>query len=84
VRIPSEVDGVTQNISQGGAFISSPSCSAFRNHDQAEIEFSFPPDFTGQKEILVLKGLATVIRVEKDSQGIALEFLKQLQTFDVV
>jgi len=39
---------------------------------------------TGQSDILVLQGSAVVIRSEKDRGGIALQFIKQLKTFDIL
>jgi hypothetical protein len=78
-----EVDGVAINLSQSGAFISSTSWSAFQSNDQAEIELLLPAEFTGQEDALLLRGQATVKRVERDRWGIAVEFHKQLKTFDV-
>ena len=81
---PLEVEGVTLDVSQGGAFILSLSWSAFHANDQTEIQFSLPPAFTGQKESLLLRGPGTVIRVDGDRLGIAIEFLQELRTFKVI
>jgi hypothetical protein len=81
---PLEVEGVTLDVSQGGAFILSLSWSALHANDQTEIQFSLPPAFTGQKKSLLLKGLGTVIRVNEDRLGIAIEFLQELRTFEVI
>ena len=78
-----QLSGITHNLSQGGAFIISPSWSDFQVDDQTEILFLLPPQFTGQDETLILKGLGTVRRVDGDRWGIALEFLKELRTFEV-
>jgi hypothetical protein len=64
-----EVDGVAINISQNGAFISTTSWSAFQNNDQTEIELLLPAEFTGQEDALLLRGQATVKRVERDRWG---------------
>jgi hypothetical protein len=48
-----------------------------------EIVFFLPPEFTGQNDTLTLKGLGTVRRVDGDRWGIAVEFPKQLRTFEV-
>ena len=77
-----ELSGITHNVSQSGAFIISPSWSDFQVDDQTEIIFCLPPDFTGQNDILILKGLATVKRVDGYMSGIALEFQKQLKAFE--
>jgi hypothetical protein len=77
-----QLSGITHNLSQSGAFIISPSWSDFQVDDQTEIIFCLPPDFTGQNDILILKGLATVKRVDGDMSGIAVEFQKQLKAFE--
>jgi hypothetical protein len=78
-----QLSGITHNLSQSGAFIVSPSWSDFQVDDQTEIIFLLPPEFTGQTDILILKGRGTVRRVDGDRWGIALEFLKELRTFEV-
>jgi hypothetical protein len=77
-----QLSGITHNLSQSGAFIISPSWSDFQVGDQTEIIFCLPPNFTGQNDILILKGLATVRRVDGDMSGIAVEFQKQLKAFE--
>ena len=77
------LSGITQNLSQSGAFIMNPSWSDFQVDDQMEILFFLPPEFTGQKDTLVLKGLGTVKRVDGDRWGIAVEFAKEFRTFEV-
>jgi hypothetical protein len=81
---PLEVEGVTLDVSQGGAFIVSHSWSAFQANDQTEIQFSLPPSFTGQQRSLFLEGPGIVIRVDGDRLGVAIEFLKELRTFKVI
>ena len=78
-----ELSGITHNVSQSGAFIISPSWSDFQVDDQTEIIFFLPPEFTGQNDTLTLKGLGTVRRVDGDRWGIAIEFPKELRTFEV-
>jgi hypothetical protein len=81
---PVEVEGVTLDVSQGGAFIVSLSWSAFHSNDQTEIQFSLPPTFTGQERSLFLEGPGIVARVDGDRLGIAVEFLQELRTFKVI
>lgn len=81
---PLEVEGVTVDLSQGGAFISSHSWYSFDVNDPMEIQFSLPPTFTGQQKSLFLAGSGIVIRVDKDRPGIAVEFLQELRTFEVI
>ena len=79
-----EFDGIIKNLSQGGAFISTPSWSDVQENDKATVRLFLPPEMTGQSDILILQGSAVVIRSEKDRGGIALQFIKQLKTFDVL
>ena len=78
-----QLSGITHNLSQRGAFIINPSWSDFQVDDQMEIIFFLPPEFTGQKDTLVLKGLGTVKRVDGDRWGLAVEFAEELRTFEV-
>ena len=78
-----ELSGITHNLSQSGAFIVSPSWSDFQVEDETEIVFFLPPEFTGQNDTLILKGQGTVKRVDGDRWGIAVEFLKELRTFEL-
>ena len=82
-RTAEQLSGITDNLSQSGAFIISTSWYDFQLDDQTEIIFFLPPEFTGQNHTLILKGLGTVRRVDRDRWGIAVEFLKELRTFEV-
>ena len=81
-RLSEAVDGVTQNLSQGGAFVSIPSWPAFEKNDQAELRIFLPPEFTGQTDTLTLTGPGVLKRIEKDKEGVAVEFLRELKTFE--
>lgn len=84
IRLPrtsKEIEGFTQNLSQGGAFIESSSWLAFREDEQAEMELFLPPDFTGQNHTLTLTGPAVIKRIVKDKKGVAVEFLRELKSF---
>jgi len=83
LRTSAQVLGTTDNLSQGGAFIISPSWSDFQVDDQTEIEFFLPPTFTGQKDTLILRGRGTVKRVDGDRLGLAVEFQKEFKVFEV-
>lgn len=76
-----EIDGVIQNLSQGGAFIQSPSWLDLQQEEQAEMEIFLPPDFTGQRDTLTLTGPAVIKRIVKHKKGVAVEFLRELKTF---
>jgi len=79
-----EFDGITEDLSQGGAFISTPSWSDVQENDKTTVRLFLPPEMTGQSDTLILQGTAVVRRAEKDRGGIALQFIKQLKTFDVL
>ena len=76
-----EVDGVTQNLSQGGAFVTSSSWPLLHKNEQAEARLFLPPEFTGQNHTLTLTGPAVIRRIDEYQQGVAVEFLKELKTF---
>lgn len=79
-----ESSGISHNLSQSGAFIINPSWSDFQVGDQTEIIFLLrSSEFTSRKETLVLKGPGKVRRVDGDRWGIAIEFPRDLRTFEV-
>jgi hypothetical protein len=80
-RTSKEVDGVTHNLSQGGAFVMSPSWPVLQKDEQAEMRLFLPPEFTGQNQTLTLTGPAVIRRIDKHKQGVAVQFLKELKTF---
>lgn len=79
-----EFDGLTEDLSQGGAFISTSSWSEVQENDKTTVKLFLPSEMTGQSDTLVLQGPAVVRRVANDRGGIALQFIKQLKTFDVL
>lgn len=84
MRLPhtsEEIDGVTQNLSQGGAFIESPSWPVIHLDQQAEMIIFLPPEFTGQRDTLTLTGPAVIKRIVAHKKGVAVEFLRELKTF---
>ncbi len=82
VRTAAEIDGVTENLSQGGTFISSQALPSFQENEEAIVQLFLPPEITGQKGTLILNGPAVVKRIEKERCGIALEFQKVLRAFE--
>ncbi len=77
-----ETKGVTENISQGGAYIKVEDWRAFQTGDQTVITFFVPPSFTDGGKTIRLRGEAVVKRVEQQNKGIALEFSKDFQEFE--
>jgi hypothetical protein len=84
IRSSKEISGLTRDLCQGGAFIEISSWSAFHENDQAKMQLFLPPEFTGQKETIVLVGPAVVKRIDRDTGGVAVQFLKELKVFGVL
>jgi hypothetical protein len=76
------IHGVTENLSQSGAFILSQSLPSFQKNEETTVHLSLPPEMTGQQTTLILNGPAVVKRVEKEKYGIALQFQKELRAFE--
>lgn len=84
IRTHTEVEGITEDVSQGGAFISSLSWPVFQTNDQTTVRLFLPPEMTGQTQTLTLQGTAVVKRVESERAGIAVEFPRELRTFEAL
>ena len=78
------LDGKTANLSQKGAFIRTKHWRSLQAGDPAVFTFFLPPDFTGQDKIVGLQGSAVITRIEEDSEGIGIEFVKNLKQFEPV
>ena len=81
-RTAADIHGVTENLSQGGAFILSQSLPSLQENEETTVHLFLPPEMTGQQTTLILKGPAVVKRVEKERCGIALKFQKLLRAFE--
>ena len=77
-------EGITQNVSQEGAFISTKNWQCFKVDDLATIICFLPPDCTGQCETICIQGEATVCRVDQVNQGVAVEFHKSFRQFEPI
>jgi hypothetical protein len=82
-RLSYEIEGETENISPGGALVSTPACSTFDLGDEVAIHLSLPPEWTGQQDTIVLTGPASVRRVDPERKAIAFQFTMELKTFEV-
>ena len=76
--------GVTENISQGGAYIKVEDWRAFQTGDRTIITFLLPPGFTDRGKTIGLRGEAEVKRVDQQKEGIALEFSRYFQEFEKI
>ena len=76
------VEGITENLSQGGAFIKTGKWPNFQINDKAVVAFFLPPNFTGLAETVGLHGTATVTRTDKENKGIGLRFIRNFRHFE--
>jgi c-di-GMP-binding flagellar brake protein YcgR len=76
--------GTSVDLSQGGAFIKLNQVEAFKVKDAAIISFSLPPEYTGQKKTIRLKGRAIVIRIDQKTKAVGVEFTRSLKQFEPV
>lgn len=79
-----ETQGVTENISQGGAYIKVEDWRAFQIGDQTVITFFLPPTFTDRDKTIGLRGEAEIKRIDQQNEGIALEFSRHFQEFEKI
>ena len=84
VRLTHPIEAVTDNVSQGGAYIKTTDWNAFKPRETALATFFLPPSFTGQEEIIALQGEVLVSTVDPNREGIGLQFVKTLRQFDRV
>jgi len=83
-KVRYETEGVTENISQGGVYVKTRDWRSFRTGDQAIVTLFLPPSFTDRDKIFGLRGNAIVRRVDKQNEGVALEFSRDFQEFEKV
>ena len=84
VGLTHPIEAVTDNVSQGGAYIKTKDWNALEPKEMALATFYLPPIFTGQKEIIALQGEVSINRVYPKREGIGLQFVKTLRQFDRV
>ena len=78
----SELEAVTHDVSQTGSLILTSHWNTFTQGDRTDLRLFLPPDFTGQPSTLILRGPGIVRRLDADRNGIAVEFLRSLRTFN--
>jgi hypothetical protein len=75
------LEGVIVNLSQQGAFIKTQHCRYLQVKDEAMLTCLLPPDFTGHDATIGLQGPAIVRRIDQQSEGVAVEFVKMFRQF---
>ena len=79
-----QTEGVTENVSQGGAFVKTKDWRAFQPGDQTVLLLFLPPSFTDSNKSVGLRGVAIIKRIDQKNEGIALEFAKNFQDFEKI
>ncbi|MFP3870044.1 MAG: FHA domain-containing protein, partial [Syntrophobacteria bacterium] len=74
--------GVTENLSQLGAFIKTNDWRAFKVNDQAVVTFFLPHASTAESHNIGLRGDAVICRVDPDQGGIAIKFNTSFHQFE--
>ena len=78
------IDGVTENISQVGAFIKTRNWSAFRTNDPVSVAISLPSILSDQIANVDMEGPAIIAGVDEDNEGIAIQFMRSFRQFERV
>ena len=78
-----DLDGITKNICQGGAFIRTKHWQRFKENEETLLTFYLPPDFTGQDDAVRLLGTAVIRRIDQDNRGLGVQFNKELRQFEI-
>jgi len=85
-RVPGSLDvlleGNTLDLSQGGAFIKTEGWHLFESGELTELTFFLPPDFTGMDTPIRLQGEALIMRIDREKEGVAGEFVKSFKAFE--
>jgi hypothetical protein len=76
--------GVTENVSQGGAFVKTKDWRAFKVNDQMMVTFFIPATDPSEGPVVGLRGAATVTRIDHQSEGIAVKFETNFQSFEKI
>ena len=81
-RLNPPIEGVTENLSQGGAFVKTGHWSNYQTNNKVLVAFFLPPSFTGYNETISVKGTAEIVRVDQENEGIGLRFAKYFRNFE--
>ena len=76
------IEGITTSLSQARAFIQSRKRHSCQVGALVVLTFFLPPDFTGQNKTIALRGDAVITRVDQETEGMAVEFIKTFREFE--
>lgn len=80
--LPNGIEGETENLSQGGAFVRTSDWGSFRLNERTVVTLFLPPAFSGQKATIGLQGAAIITRIDEENEGVALEFVRSFRQFE--
>ena len=75
------VEGMTENISQGGAFVTTDAWEAFHPGERVIVTFFLSPDLTGQDKTMGLHGEGMIARVDREGAGVGVQFVSAFDQF---
>jgi PAS domain S-box-containing protein len=78
------VEGVTEELTQAKAFITTEHWQALQADDRLMLTVFIPPSFSGQDKTIGLRGQAVVTEVDGESGGVGVRFLLSLKQFEPV
>jgi hypothetical protein len=76
------VDGITENLSQGGAYVKTKNWADCRLNAESAVAFFLPPSFTGLRETIGLQGRASIARIDDQNEAVALSFSGEFKQFE--
>ena len=80
--LPNGIEGETENLSQGGAFVRTSDWGSFQVNERTVVTLFLPPAFSGQKATIGLQGAAIITRIDEENEGVALEFVRSFRQFE--
>ena len=75
------VEGVTENISEGGAFVTTDGWEVFQPRERVIVTFFLSPDLTGQDKTMGLQGEGIIARVDREGTGVGVQFASGFDQF---
>ena len=79
-----QTEGVTENVSLGGAFIKTKDWRSFRIGDKAVLTLFLPPSLADREKTVGLRGEGVIRRIDRKNEGIALEFTEGFPDFEKI
>jgi hypothetical protein len=78
------IEGMTANISQGGAFVRTDTWHAFQPQERIIVTFFLSPDLTGQDKTIGFQGEGIIVRVDRDGGGVGVQFPREFEKFSQI